>query len=141
MPEISLIDDTVTVTGAERTLVHRPREVRLDDGTSIVHESLDGTLSSVRAVDLGDVYVEVVHVGDGPTGGELVVVVPEHDVVSLGDLYVAGTPDAVEPAWPQALDLALGLLGEDTRVLTTSGEVTRADVEDLHQRLLGVLHG
>lgn len=141
MPEISLIDDAVTVTGSSRTLVHRPREVTLDDGTSIVHESLGGTLSSVRAMDLGDLYVEVVHVGDGPFGGELVVVVPEHDVVSLGDLYVVEPPATVGPSWPQAVDLALGLLGEGTRVLTTSGEVTRDDVEDLHQRLLGVLHG
>lgn len=141
MPEISLIDDVVTVTGASHTLVHRPHEVTVDDGTSIVHESRGGSLSSVRPVDLGDLYVEVVHVGDGPSGGELVVVVPEHDVVSLGGLYVTGTPGLVEPSWPQALDLALGLLGEATRVLTAFGEVTRSDVEDLHQRLLGVLHG
>ncbi|WP_375000289.1 hypothetical protein [Aeromicrobium sp. CTD01-1L150] len=141
MPEISVADDAVIVTGTERTLSHRPREVRLDDGTTVVHESRGGTLSSAWAADLGGVFVEVVHVGDGPEGGELVLVVQEHDVVSLGDLYAAEPPSQVRPAWPQALDLAVGLMGERTRVLTSAGEVSRADVEDFHQRLLGVLHG
>jgi hypothetical protein len=87
------------------------------------------------------VYVEVVHVGDGPQGGELVLVVQEEHVVSLGDLYAAELPDIVDPTWPVAVDLALGLVEDDTRILTSVGEVSRADVEDLHQRLLGVLHG
>ncbi|GAA2076397.1 hypothetical protein GCM10009821_14570 [Aeromicrobium halocynthiae] len=141
MPEISLVDDVVTVVGRERTLTHRPREVRLDDGTVVAHESVGGTLSSAWATDLGDLFVEVVHLGDGPRGAELVLVVTEHDVVSLGDLYVHDVPAAVPATWPVAIDLALGLLTDDTRVLTPSGEVTRADVEALHQRLLGVLHG
>ncbi len=141
MPEISLVDDVVTVIGRDRTLTHRPREVRLDDDTVVAHESVGGTLSSAWATDLGGLFVEVVHLGDGPVGGELVLVVTEHDVVSLGDLYVAEPPAQVPATWPVALDLALGLLTDGTRVLTPAGEVTRADVEDLHQRLLGVLHG
>lgn len=141
MPEIHVDADAVTVVGTERTLVHRPREVSLDDGTTIAHESRGGTLSSAWAADLGGVFTEVVHVGDGPAGGELVLVVQEQNVVSLGDLYAADVPPVVDPAWPTTVDLALGLVGEQTRVLTSSGEVTREDVEDFHQRLLGVLHG
>ena len=38
------------------------------------------------ATDLGDRYVEVVHLGHGPEGGELVLVVPDADTVALGDL-------------------------------------------------------
>lgn len=141
MPEITLADDVVTVIGRERTLTHSPREVRLDDGTVVAHESVGGSLSSAWATDLGRLFVEVVHLGDGPVGGELVLVVTEHDVVSLGGLYAVDLPPQVPPSWPVAVDLALGLLTEDTRVLTPAGEVARADVESLHQRLLGVLHG
>ncbi len=65
------------VTGSERTLTYRPRRVTTDDGTEIVHESLGGTLASAWAGDLGDLYVEVIHLGAGPTGGELVLVVPD----------------------------------------------------------------
>ncbi|MGJ9411275.1 hypothetical protein ACHAAC_01075 [Aeromicrobium sp. CF4.19] len=141
MSEIHVADDHVSVAGSLRTLVHRPREVTLDDGTRLLHESRGGTLSAVWAGDLGDVFVEVLHPGHGPEGGELVLVVQEQDVVSLGDLVASETPVAVGPEWPVAVDLVLGLMSERTRVITSSGEVTRADVEDFHQRLLGVLHG
>lgn len=141
MPTIHHDAEVVTVEGRDQTLTYRPREVTLSDGTVVRHDSLGGTLSSVWAADLGDVFVEVVHVGHGPEGGELVLVVQSEDVVALGDLYVAETPATTTPGWPVAVDIALGLMLEGTRVLTSDGEVTREDVEHLHQRLLGVLHG
>ena len=133
-------DGSVTVTGTDRTLTYTPRSVELSDGTSIAHESRGGTLSSVWAGDLGDRYVEVVHLGDGPEGGELVLVVPSDDVVALGDL-VGDDPSGATPQWAAAIDLALGLMTADTHVQTTGGPVSRDEVEDFHQRLLGVLHG
>lgn len=128
------------VAGTERSLTYSPRRVTVDDGTEIVHESLGGTLTSAWAADLGDRYVEVVHIGDGPFGGELVLVVPDLEVVVLGDLY-AITPDGATPTWAGAVDLTLGLTTVTTTILSSSGPVTRDELEAFHQRLLGVLNG
>ncbi|MCR4512156.1 hypothetical protein [Aeromicrobium sp. 50.2.37] len=135
--------EVVSVTGTTRTLTYRPRRVTLSDGTFLMHESRGGTLSSVWAADLGDLFVEVVHLGHGPSGGELVLVVPDGDVVALGDLVppLDAVPSAVTPSWPAAVDLAVGLTRPSTRILTSSGPITREELEDFHQTLLGVLHG
>ena len=134
--------DTVVVRGRELALTYRPRRVTLDDGTWVGHESRGGSMSSVWAVDLGDRFIEVVHLGHGPVGGELVVVIPSADTVLIGDLY---TPDLegidVKPSWPAAVDLVLGLTRPTTTILASSGPVEREDLGDFHQRLLGHLHG
>ena len=88
----------------------------------------DETFSSVRAVDLGDRVVELVHPGRGHTAGDLVARVPDADVLVAGDL-VAGSaspsygPDCFPLDWPTSLDLVLGLVGEDTLVVPGHGEV------------------
>jgi glyoxylase-like metal-dependent hydrolase (beta-lactamase superfamily II) len=134
--------EVVTVTGATRTLTYRPRRITLSDGTFLMHESRGGTLSSVWAADLGDLFVEVVHLGHGPVGGELALVVPDGDVVVLGDLVPSlAAPATVRPSWPQAIDLSVGLTRPTTRILTSAGAITRDDLEAFHQTLLGVLHG
>jgi glyoxylase-like metal-dependent hydrolase (beta-lactamase superfamily II) len=135
--------EVVSVTGSARTLTYRPRRVTLSDGTFLMHESRGGTLSSVWAADLGDLFVEVVHLGHGPQGGELVLVVPDGDVVALGDLVPSLDPPAgpVAPTWPAAVDLAIGLTRTSTRILTSGGEIDRDALETYHQTLLGVLHG
>ncbi len=135
--------EVVSVTGTSRTLTYRPRRVTLSDGTFLMHESRGGTLSSVWAADLGDLFVEVVHLGHGPQGGELVLVVPDGDVVALGDLVPSLDPPAgtVTPTWPAAVDLAIGLTRPSTRILTSGGEIDRDALETYHQTLLGVLHG
>lgn len=128
------------VSGTNHTLNYRPRRVTIDDGTEIVHESLGGTLTSVWAGDLGERYVEVIHVGDGPAGGELVLVVPDLDVLVIGDLYARSAVGAT-PTWAEAVDLTLGLTTLSTKILSSSGPVTRDELEAFHQQLLGVLHG
>lgn len=128
------------VAGDDLRLTYRPRLVELSDGTQLAHESQDGTLASVWAADLGGLYVEVVHLGDGPIGGELVTVVPDDDTVLLGDLYSPDVPASVPQEWPEAVDLALGLTTATTRILTTAGPVERDELEAFHQRLLGVMH-
>lgn len=132
--------DAFEVSGLTRHLTYLPRVVTLDDGTEIAHESQGGSLSSVWAGDLGDRYVEVVHLGDGPVGGELVLVVPDLDTVALGDLYTAEAP-AATAEWAAAVDLALGLVTADTTIFSSDGPVSRDELEAFHQRLLGVLHG
>ncbi len=131
--------DAVVVSGGERTLTYRPRSVAFSDGTTIEHESRGGSLSAVWAGDLGDRYVEIVHLGDGPEGGELVLVVPDADTVALGDL-AGKDPSAATPEWASAVDLAIGLTKPGSHILTSDGVMTRDELEDFHQRLLGVLY-
>jgi len=139
-------DGHVVVDGGERSLTYTPRRVTLDDGTTVAHESQGGEMSSVWAIDLGgDFFVEVAHLGDGPVGGELVMTVTYIGMdetlryVALGDLWAEELPDTVPASWPVAVDLALGLLDGEVRLVGT--DATKADVEDLHQRLLEALHG
>lgn len=141
MREIRAVGETLIVPGDDRSLTYRPRGVTLDDGTWVAHTSRGGAMSSVWCVDLGGRFVEVVHLGHGPVGGELVVVVPDADHVIVGDLVRAAVPTEVPESWPRAVDLVLGLTGPDTIVLTTDGSTDREAVEAFHQALLGVVHG
>ncbi len=128
------------IAGVERSLTYAPREITLSDGTRIAHSSQGGDLEAVWAGDLGDLYVEVMHLGDGPSGGELILVVPSQHLVAIGDLYDPA-PTTVRPSWPVVIDLVLGLLTADTVVHTSHGEVDRDRLETFHQELLGHLHG
>jgi len=139
-------DGTIVVAGADRTLTYAPRLVTLDDGTTVAHESQGGEMSSVWATDLGgDWFVEVAHLGDGPVGGELVMTATHIGLdetvryVTIGDLWADELPADVPPSWPVAVDLALGLMEGDVHVI--GADITKDDVETLHQRLLGALHG
>ena len=73
------------------------------------------TLSSVAALDLGGRVLEVVHPGRGHTAGDVVVRVPDAEVVVVGDLVAAGPPaygpDCWPLEWPATLDLVIQLLG------------------------------
>lgn len=96
----------------------------------------DRTFSSVVALDLGDRVVELVHPGRGHTAGDLVVLVPDADVVLVGDLVEeAGPPmygeDCWPMDWPMSLDLVAGLTTPDTVVVPGHGApVGRAFLED-----------
>ncbi|HPU12241.1 MAG TPA: hypothetical protein PLQ19_00455 [Aeromicrobium sp.] len=134
-----LADGTIEVSDDAQTLRYTGYEVTDPAGNVISHESRGGTLSSVWATEVGTAFVEISHLGDGPAGGELVMVVTLADgstVVALGDLVVDQLPATVSPSWPVAIDLAIGLVATDT---IDSG--SRTDLEDFHQRLLGVLFG
>jgi len=127
------------LAGSERVLTYRPRLVTLDDGTEVAHESQGGQLASVWSTDLGDCYVEVIHLGDGPVGGELVMVVPAPDTIAVGDLY-ALEPTGSIGSWAAAVDLVLGLTTTGTTIWSSVGLVSRDELESFHQRLLGILH-
>ncbi|WP_299051623.1 MBL fold metallo-hydrolase [uncultured Nocardioides sp.] len=108
----------------------------------------DHTLSSVGIVDLGDRALEVVHPGRGHTGGDVVVRVPDADVVLAGDLVESSDREAATPGlgpdsfpleWPLTLDFVLQLVTPTTVVVPGHGPVVdRAFVQD--QRAdLGIL--
>jgi glyoxylase-like metal-dependent hydrolase (beta-lactamase superfamily II) len=86
------------------------------------------TFSSVRALDLGDRVLELVHPGRGHTGGDLVVRVADADVLVAGDLVEQSAPPSYGPDsypldWPAALDFVVGLLTPDSLVVPGHGDL------------------
>ena len=79
------------------------------------------------AFDLGSRRVEVAHLGRGHTDGDLVVVVPDADVVFAGDLIESAGPpsfgqDAVSDEWAGTLDGLVGLMTERTVAVPGHGD-------------------
>jgi glyoxylase-like metal-dependent hydrolase (beta-lactamase superfamily II) len=129
-------------TAAERTVEAGERIKRLfadDDDDPHREEVLeteivpaDRTFSSVRVLDLGDRQVELVHPGRGHTAGDLVLRVPEADVVLAGDLVEESAPpgyggDCHPLDWPGTLDVVLNLITRDTVVVPGHGAVVDRD--------------
>ena len=119
-------------TAAERTVAagERIKGLYRDDPDDPHREEVlateivpaDHTFSSATVLDLGDRMVELVHPGRGHTGGDLVVRVPDADVLLAGDLVEEsaardGVPgfggDCYPLEWPLTLDIVLGLTTQD----------------------------
>ena len=132
-------DGAITVTSGDDVLTYTPYAVTTPDGQRIAHESRGGSLVGVWSAQVGDAFVEVSYLGDGPAGGELVMVVTlpgEPPRVALGALIAPEAPSADVPdSWPAAVDLALGLIADST---LDSG--SKDEIESFHQRLLEVVH-
>ncbi|MFC5730736.1 MULTISPECIES: MBL fold metallo-hydrolase [Nocardioides] len=94
------------------------------------------TFSSAAVIDIGDRQVELVHPGRGHTAGDLVVRVPDADVLLAGDLVEESAPpafgaDSFPLEWAQTLDLVLGLLTPASVVVPGHGAVVdRGFVEE-----------
>lgn len=89
-------------------------------------------VESVSRIDLGDRTVEVCWCGPGHTDGDLVVLVPDADVIFAGDLLETEEPsfgpDATIGTWPGVLDHLLERTGPNTIIVTGHGRLmSRAD--------------
>lgn len=87
------------------------------------------TLSLVRALDLGEMRVEILHFGPAHTQGDLLVSVPQHRVLFTGDLVeTSGDPQFSDASsiesWPAALDGVLGGANDETVYVPGHGPVT-----------------
>ena len=94
------------------------------------------TFSSASTIDLGDRYVELLHLGRGHTDGDLVLRVPDCDVLFGGDLVEESadrdaTPGFGSDCWPlewaDTLDLVIGLLTPESLVVPGHGVVVNRD--------------
>lgn len=86
----------------------------------------DHPFSSASVIDLGDRALELVHPGRGHTSGDLVVRVPDVDVLLAGDLVEESGPpaygaDSFPMDWPLALDVTLQLCTASTVVVPGHG--------------------
>jgi glyoxylase-like metal-dependent hydrolase (beta-lactamase superfamily II) len=106
------------------------------------------TFSSALTLDLGDRVVELVHPGRGHTSGDLVVRVPDVDVLLAGDLVeesadrdgVSGLGRDCHPMdWPTTLDLVLSLIGPATVVVPGHGAPVGRDFVQEQRAALGVV--
>lgn len=128
-----------TIEAGER--IKRDYDAATDDphrdevlATTIV--PADQVFSSASVIDLGDRAVELVHPGRGHTGGDLVVRVPDADVLLAGDLVEESAPpaygaDSYPLDWPLTLDLVLNLATPATVFVPGHGAVVdREFVQD-----------
>ncbi len=108
----------------------------------------DLTFSSAVALELGDRMVELVHPGRGHTGGDLVVRVPDADVLLAGDLVEEssirqGVPgfgaDCFPMEWPLTLDIVLGLLTSASVVVPGHGAPVDRDFVETQRNDIGIL--
>ncbi len=104
----------------------------------------DHTFSSVHHLDLGDRYVELVHPGRGHTSGDLVVRIPDVDVLVAGDLVEESAPpaygmDSYPLEWPTTLDLVLGLMTTATTVVPGHGAVVDREFVEDQRSAIGVV--
>lgn len=103
------------------------------DVVSIAHESVQApvtqSIAMVKAIGLGGrARAEIIHHGRGHTQGDLVVHLPDHDVVFTGDLVEVGAEpqfgdDTTVETWAAALDGMLGATRETTRFVPGHGAV------------------
>ena len=83
-------------------------------------------LAVAAAIDLGGRRVEIAHLGRGHTDGDLIIVVPDADVVFAGDLIESSGPpsygnDSHPAEWASTLDGLVGLMTASTRAVPGHG--------------------
>lgn len=108
----------------------------------------DATFSSACVVDLGDRAVEVVHPGRGHTNADVVLRIPDVDIVLAGDLVEQcdaseDTPgfgaDCFPLDWPLTLDLVRQLCTPSTLVVPGHGRIVDAEFVSDQRARIGVL--
>ena len=118
-----------------------------DDLVTVGHEDVPGVNRPIvlaAAFDLGGRRAEVAHLGRGHTGGDLVVVLPEADLVVVGDLVESAAPPSLGPdsflqEWPVTVDGVIGLMTGATRAVPGHGDpVDRPYVYEQRGRLAAI---
>ena len=108
----------------------------------------DHTFSSARVIDLGDRVVELVHPGRGHTAGDLVVRIPDVDVLLAGDLIEESEANDSTPGfgadcypleWPLTLDILLGLTTSASVVVPGHGAVVDREFVEDQRNNIGIL--
>ncbi len=96
------------------------------DLAEVVIDPPDRTFPERATLDVGGRAVELAYLGRGHTDNDIVVRVPDADVVCAGDLLENGAPpyfgDGFPIDWPGTAHALLALVGERTVVVPGHGE-------------------
>lgn len=119
-------------------IAHESVEIRLDSAEATAEAVRLGVdpdqlgkpnvqIAVATTIDLGDRRVEIAHIGRGHTDGDLVVVVPDADVLFVGDLIESAAPpsfgpDSIPQEWPATLDGVIGMMTSTTLAIPGHGE-------------------
>lgn len=87
----------------------------------------DRTFAYTQMLDLGDRLVELTYLGRGHTSGDIIVRVPDADVLLAGDLVEESAKpwigrDSWPLEWPATLDAMLSVMGEGSTVIPGHGD-------------------
>ena len=128
----------------KQRVAERPDDPHREEVTATEIVLPDHTFSSAKVLDLGDRAVELVHPGRGHTSGDLVVRVPDADVVLAGDLVEESSPpyfndDSWPMDWPLSLDIVLGLLTPSTVVVPGHGSPVDRDFVEEQRNTVGIV--
>ncbi|CAN5222612.1 MBL fold metallo-hydrolase [soil metagenome] len=125
-----------------------PGEERGDEVIATDVVAAGTTFSSAVAIDLCDRYFELIHPGRGHTSGDLVVLVPDADVLLAGDLVEESGPrentpgfggDCYPMEWPLTLDILLGLTTSSSVVVPGHGAVVDREFLEDQRNDIGIL--
>lgn len=105
------------------------------------------TFSIAKSVNLGGgVRVELLHFGGAHTTSDVLVFVPDQDIVFAGDMLEEGADPSFDESsnirnWPTALDGILGAAKDSTRFVPGHGDVVDRTFAFIQRAELGMLHG
>jgi glyoxylase-like metal-dependent hydrolase (beta-lactamase superfamily II) len=98
----------------------------------------DHTFALAKVIDAGGRRVEALHFGPAHTDGDVVVYVPDAEVVFVGDLLESAADPSIEAGsdlrgWPVALDGLIGMSRAETTIVPGHGPVMDR-IQALEQR-------
>ncbi|WP_426245320.1 MBL fold metallo-hydrolase [Nocardioides sp. LHG3406-4] len=136
-----------TVPWGERTkqrYADDPDDPHRDEVLATELVAADHTFSSAVSLDLGDRVVELVHPGRGHTDGDLVVRIPDVDVLLAGDLVEESAPpvygdDCFPLDWPHSMDIVLGLTTSSSTVVPGHGAPVDRDFVEVQRNDIGLV--
>jgi glyoxylase-like metal-dependent hydrolase (beta-lactamase superfamily II) len=117
----------IEVTGAvQRERVARELPALNDELAEVVPDPPDRVFADAATLDLGGREVGLAYLGRGHTDNDIVVSIPDADVLCAGDLLENGAPpwfgDGYPMDWPATAERILALTGERTVVSPGHGD-------------------
>ncbi len=117
----------IETTGEEQLTAFRREVPQLaDELMEVVLDPPDQLFADTATIDLGGREIRLAYLGRGHTDNDIVLQVPDADVLCAGDLLENGAPpyfgDGYPMDWPATAEALLGLVGERTVVVPGHGD-------------------